>query len=73
MAKFENKFIVINKKHLGLLPVGLESRFAKILSEIGQFIPDNKYMVCNMDEPYAEKIKQIILDGEDEKERHGKG
>ena len=26
--------------------------------------PDNRYIVCNQDEPYAEKIWQMILDGE---------
>ena len=27
----------------------------------------NKYYVCNQDEPYAKKVKQIILEGEDKK------
>ena len=67
MAKYEEKFIVINKKHLQLLPLGLEDRFAKILSETAQFIPPNKYYVCNQDEPYAEKVINIILTGEDTK------
>lgn len=29
--------------------------------------PDNRYIVCNQDEPYAEKVWQMILDGEREK------
>ena len=29
---------------------------------------DNKYIVCNQDEPYAELIWQIILMGEDAKQ-----
>jgi len=28
---------------------------------------DNKYIVCNQDEPYAEEVWQIILKGEDDK------
>lgn len=31
---------------------------------------DNKYIVCNQDEPYAELIWQIILLGEDAKLHH---
>lgn len=27
----------------------------------------NEYIVCNQDEPYAEKVWQAILDGEDKK------
>lgn len=27
----------------------------------------NKYYVCNQDEPYAKKVKQVILEGEDKK------
>ena len=27
----------------------------------------NKYYVCNQDEPYADKVIQIILNGEDQK------
>ena len=28
---------------------------------------DNEYIVCNQDEPYSEKVWQIILEGEDAK------
>ena len=28
----------------------------------------NKYIVCNQDEPYAEKVWRVILQGEDDKE-----
>ena len=28
---------------------------------------DNKYIICNQDEPYAEKVWQTILEGEDAK------
>ncbi len=31
--------------------------------------PQNHYIVCNADEPYADRVLQIILDGEDEKLR----
>jgi len=29
--------------------------------------PDPKYIVCNQDEPYAEEVWKVILDGEDVK------
>ena len=30
--------------------------------------PNNRYIVCNQDEPYAEEVWKIILDGEKKKE-----
>lgn len=30
--------------------------------------PDNKYIVCNQDEPYADDVWDVILKGEDEKQ-----
>ena len=67
MAEYKEKFIIINKKHLEKLPVGLKNRLAKLLYEIAPFIPDNYYYVCNQEEPYAQEILKIILAGEDEK------
>lgn len=29
--------------------------------------PENHYLVCNTDEPYADRVRKAILDGEDEK------
>lgn len=26
--------------------------------------PNNQYYICNIDEPYAEKVRQVIIDGE---------
>ena len=61
---YKEQFIVFNKKHLSLIPSGLKERFVKILSEVAQFLPANKYYVCNQDEQYAHKIIQMILDEE---------
>ncbi len=33
---------------------------------------DQKYIVCNQDEPYAEEVARIILEGEEEKKRNKK-
>ena len=62
--KYEEKFIIFNKKYLNKMPLGLQNRFAKLLSEMSQFIPDNKYYVCNQNEPYAKYIINLILEGE---------
>jgi hypothetical protein len=76
MAKYEpDKFIVINRKHL---KNSSESRIKAIQTCIDNLIgvlnyeadyPDNKYYVCNQDEPYAQKVLDVILEGEKEKER----
>lgn len=67
MAEYEEKFIVINKKYLSQLPAGLFDRFSRVLTEMQQFLPDNKYYVCNQDEPYAQQVIDIILAGENAK------
>lgn len=38
---------------------------ASYASNIGPL--DNKYYVCNQDEPYADKVLEVILEGEREK------
>ena len=59
MEKYEEKFFVINKKHLNAFQIDdlefLLSRFD---------LPDNKYYVCNQDEPYAQNVIDLILQGE---------
>lgn len=81
--KFEpDKFIVINRKHLEeLTKLDKEKDFDfkkefNILFECfvkfyktltgNEFI--NKYYVCNQDEPYAQKVLDVILEGERAKE-----
>jgi hypothetical protein len=61
--KYEEKFIVINKKHVEKLPANLQAKFTDILNEIKPYIPENKYYVCNQDEPYAKRVIDIILQG----------
>jgi len=62
----DDKFIVINKKHL-------KSKFEGDVEDLDCAIeklqlPDNKYFVCNQDEEYAQTIIGIILAGEKKKE-----
>ena len=64
LAKFKEKFIVINQKHLdeNCKEYDVEKLF-EILDRLD--IPDHKYIVCNQDEAYAPKVLDIILQGED--------
>lgn len=67
-AKKEEKFIVINKKYIDRLPFELRLAFSFILKRVDNYIPrNNKYIVCNQDEPYAEEVWQAILSGENQK------
>jgi hypothetical protein len=68
MAEIENKFIVINKKFLHQMPQVDRIRFQSALISIEKYLPDNKYYVCNQDEPYAQEVINIILKGEDAKD-----
>lgn len=65
MAKYEEKFIVINRKFLSKLPRELEIEFVQQLTKVNECLPNNKYYVCNQDESYAQKVIDIILEGED--------
>ena len=72
MAKFEEKFIVINKKHLEEIKNDdglsrLADSLIKAINAIEYALPKNKYYVCNQDEPYAKKVIDIIIAGENEK------
>ena len=61
MKKYDEKFIVINKKHLANVPNDLSIEFLNALNKIAAYLPNHKYLVCNQDESYAEQVKQIIL------------
>jgi hypothetical protein len=83
-AEFENKFITINVKHLIDLGVHDDQRgedavntfvsaaddLLEIYEELlNRRLQDNQYYVCNKDEPYAEDVLKVILEGEDEKHK----
>jgi len=61
MKKFETKFIVINLDHLENVPETKKFHFLRALFDIEEYLPDNKYYVCNQDEPYAQEVLDIIL------------
>jgi len=63
--ELEEKFIVLNLKHLNNQDNSIKRELSNILSKLK--MPDNKYYVCNQDEPYAQEVINIILKGEKEK------
>jgi len=95
MINYEEKFIVLNSKHLQklyneapisgflCLPTGknvqvieqlkkaldaFHNRYKKVFGkELNQ-----KYYVVNQDEPYADKVLDLILEGERVKQEDGK-
>ena len=73
MADYEEKFLVINWKYLQdtgdalkNLHIGRLRRAIQQL-EMDKILPENKYYVCNQDESYAQKVIDIILNGESQK------
>ena len=64
MIEFEEKFIVMNRKYLKDIP---GAYFSFFLAMIEAYVPNNKYYVCNQDEPYANEVLRIILEGEEAK------
>ena len=96
MIEYEdNKFIVINRKHLAEaereyrktdiaklhskkmeVPHRFIQNLFNTLSFFSEFynnqtgkVLNQSYYVCNQDEPYAQKVIDVILEGEREKER----
>jgi len=64
---FENKFFVINRKHLLNIPETYINRVQVALRIMDRYSPSNKYFICNQDEPYAQDVIQTILKGEEAK------
>lgn len=78
MAEREIKFYVFKKEEMDIILGNnseLKEDFETIRSLIKQYRiernkkPVNSYIVCNQDEPYATKVWDIILKGEEEKEK----
>lgn len=78
MVQKETKFVVFKKEELDIVldknPL-LRQHFETILDLVMLYRithnkkPVNKYISCNQDEPYADQVWQIILDGEKKKEK----
>jgi hypothetical protein len=67
------KYIVIKSDYIAFLSRKHFDNLNKVLDEINRIRRNfgkvflNKYIVCNIDEPYAEQVWKVILDGEDKK------
>ncbi len=86
MAKYEEKFLVINFKRFdelnnkcsqgtfGFIPNQAVLSLMEALNNFKETYEanvkplDQKYYVCNQDEPYAQEVFDIILKGETDKE-----
>lgn len=73
MAEFEEKFYVVNYKYLDDLTPYYKGVFNLAMHILDSVLPKNKYYVCNQDEPYADEVLQVILAGEDKKNKLNKG
>lgn len=68
MAEYQEKFLVLNLKHLEELTDETRTVFEDACERVRDELKlDNKYYVCNQDEPYAGDVINIILSGEDKK------
>jgi hypothetical protein len=68
IAEFEDdKFIVINRRHLKEIDDDVLVAFYHLLGAVNKGHTHNKYYVCNRDEPYAGDIITAIVYGESKK------
>ena len=71
IKKEQNKFIVFkNSKISELMELSPEfaRRFVDCIRRYNEYvIPEHKYIVCNQNEPYAEDVWDVILQGETRK------
>jgi chemotaxis regulatin CheY-phosphate phosphatase CheZ len=61
-GKFD-KFLVINRKFLQFLSITDQLNLHKMMNKLNKKIPDvqdKRYIVINMDEPYAEEVTEIM-------------
>ena len=63
MIRYDEKFIVINKKYLNNLSVEQQDSLGRLIAK--SKMPCNHYFVVNHDEPYADIIWRTIQLGEE--------
>lgn len=69
----EDKWLVFNMKFINELSPEGHKHLAAVCEELSEKFPhakENKYICCNRDEPYAEAVWDIILEGERKKIRN---
>ncbi len=78
-VEFEEKFIIIDKDHIKKLNryspdlakelISALYRFFSMYEIVFESIKENIYYICNQDEPYAQKVLDIISKGENKKRK----
>ena len=63
MIRYDDKFIVINKKYLNNLSIEQQDSLGRLIAM--SKMPCNHYFVVNYDEPYADIIWRTIQLGEE--------
>jgi hypothetical protein len=81
VAKEYNKYVVFKREELEVV-LGNQPLLKRYFDTISSLVelyritlrkkPYNNYIVCNQDEPYADKVWKLILDGEKAKEEEHK-
>jgi len=64
IIKEEDKFIVIKTKDIEYIKKYHPSKYTLFKSILKYIDNKNGYIVCNQDEPYADELWELILDGE---------
>ena len=64
-----SKFLIVNHKYLALLGKKDSEALVGILTRLHLLCGtgDKKYLVCNVDEPYAREVHKLIIEGEGKK------
>ena len=63
MIRYQEKFIVINKKYLNNLSIEEQNNLERLIAKLK--MPSNNYFVVNHDEPYADIVWRTIQLGEE--------
>lgn len=66
-AEEEIKFFVFNMKHRPNLSEEAKKAVDDAIEYVSSEITQHSYYVCNVDEPYAQQVINVILGGEDQK------
>lgn len=70
MAKKETKYLVMKIADVENFFTETEQEILEcLMAKLGN---NHKYIICNQDEPYSEKVWNVILNGEDAKAQENK-
>lgn len=58
----KDTYLVITRKHIEKLSPIHQAALDNIIASM--YLPNNEYIVCNKDEPYADKVIKLIKEEE---------